>query len=319
MVPSIAATGRQRVAILGGGTIGASWAALLCAHGHDVCVYEPDPAAGGRCRGLIDRQVRQLRGPGLEHTSPVALTADLRVAVATAPWILECAPERLELKRALYAEVEQHATVDAILASSSSALQPSDLQQGMRHPGRLAVAHPFNPPHLIPLVELVAGQATRPATIDALEHLLRSIGKVTIRVRKELMGHVANRLTAALWREAVHLVEVGAASVADIDLAMTSGPGLRWAAIGPHLGYHLAGGAGGIRHYLQHLGPAQEARWSDLGTPHLDERTRERLAAGVLDEAGERSIDEIEQERDRRLNAILGALQGASGRRAVIE
>jgi 3-hydroxyacyl-CoA dehydrogenase len=153
--------------------------------------------------------------------------------------------------------------------------------------------------------------------MDSIEQLMRSIGKVTIRVRKELMGHVANRLTAALWREAVHLVAIGAATVRDIDLAVTSGPGLRWAVIGPHMGYHLAGGPGGIRHYLEHLGRTQEARWSELGTPRLDERARELLIAGVHDEVGGRSIDEIEQERDRRLSAICDVLKGGlDGERA---
>jgi 3-hydroxyacyl-CoA dehydrogenase len=306
----------SRVAILGGGTIGASWAALAMAHGYEVRIYEPNPAAQDRCRHLIRRQFHQLRGGDSPEAPELTVSGDLTQVLGESHWILECAPERLELKRGLFAAVEKHTSPEVVIASSSSALQPSQLQAGMRHPQRLAVAHPFNPPHLIPLVELVAGEATSPATMDSIEQLMRSIGKVTIRVRKELTGHVANRLTAALWREAVHLVAIGAASVRDIDLAMTCGPGLRWAVIGPHMGYHLAGGPGGIRHYLEHLGPTQQARWSDLGTPRLDERACELLVAGVHDEARGRSIDEIEQERDRGLLAIRDALRrGLDGER----
>jgi 3-hydroxyacyl-CoA dehydrogenase len=307
------------VAILGGGTIGASWAALLTAHRYEVRILEPNLAAHDRCRQLVRRQLQQLCPGGVSAASKVSITDDLPGVVSKVPWILECAPERLDLKRLLIAEVEQHASPEALVASSSSALQPSQLQEGMRHPHRLAVAHPFNPPHLIPLVELVAGPSTAAATMDSVEQLMRSIGKVTIRVRKELVGHVANRLTAALWREAVHLVAIGAASVADIDLAMTCGPGLRWAAVGPHMGYHLAGGPGGIRHYLEHLGPTQQERWSELGAPQLDERTCTLLVAGVHEEADGRTLDELEQQRDRRLRALLetlrseGANEGGAG------
>jgi carnitine 3-dehydrogenase len=296
---------RFTVTILGGGTIGASWAALLLAHGYPVRLYEPSTAAHERTRVLIRRQLEQLATAKGAEAAGAHVTHDLREALADARVILECAPERLEIKRSLFAEVEQWVAAEVVIASSSSALQPSQLQEGMRHPERLAVAHPFNPPHLVPLVELVPGRQTHSTTLDCIEQLMRSLDKVTIRVQKELTGHVANRLTAALWREAVYLVAIGAATVTDIDLAITSGPGLRWATIGPHMAYHLAGGTGGIRHYLEHLGPTQEARWSELGSPKLDQPTRELLIAGVNDEAAGRTIDDIEEQRDRHLLEIL--------------
>jgi carnitine 3-dehydrogenase len=296
---------RFAVAILGGGTIGASWAALLLAHGYVVRLYEPAPAAHERTRTLIRRQLEQLAAGPDGQAAEALVTHELRDALVDARLILQCAPERVEIKRSLIAEVEKWVSAEVVIASSSSALQPSQLQEGMRHPERLAVAHPFNPPHLVPLVELVPGKQTHSTTVDAIEQLMRSLGKVTIRVKMELTGHVANRLTAALWREAVYLVSIGAATVTDIDLAITSGPGLRWATIGPHMAYHLAGGTGGIRHYLEHLGPTQEARWSELGSPKLDQTTRELLIAGVRDEAGGRSIDDIEEQRDRHLLEIL--------------
>lgn len=192
-----------------------------------------------------------------------------------------------------------------IIASSSSGLLMSRLQSACSHPERCVIGHPFNPPHLIPLVEVVGGERTAPATIERAMQFYASIGKRPIHIRREVAGHVANRLQAALWREAVHLVASGVASVADIDAAISEGPGLRWALMGPHLTFHLAGGVGGMAHFLDQLGPPVESWWADLGAPRLTQATSAALTAGVADETAGRDIELLAAERDRFLIELL--------------
>jgi 3-hydroxyacyl-CoA dehydrogenase len=232
------------------------------------------------------------------HASPVA-------AVHGADFVQENAPERLELKRVLYAEIDAALPPWAILASSSSGLMMSDLQAGMASAARMAIGHPFNPPHLIPLVEVVGGKATAPATVAWCLDFYRNLGKRPIHIRKEAPGHLANRLQAALWREAVSAVVTGLASVEDVDTAISAGPGLRWAVMGPHMTLHLGGGEGGMTHMLAQFREAFEAWWRTMGTPELTEAVCRQLVEGVAAEARGRDMATLARERDAVLLPLL--------------
>lgn len=214
----------------------------------------------------------------------------------------ENAPERLDLKIDLLARLDRAAPKGALIASSTSSLLRSRMVRDCADPGRVVIAHPFNPPHLVPLVELVG----EPDACRRAAEFYAAIGKRPVILNREATGHIANRLTAALWREALYIVEQGIADVEDVDAAITAGPGLRWAVMGPFMTYHLGGGAGGIAHYLDHLGPSQMHRWNDLGTPTVDEDLKRQVVGGVDREAAGRTIGQLEQERDRALLAILG-------------
>ncbi len=298
----------KTVAVVGCGTVGASWTALFLAHGLDVRATDPNPKAEDYLRAFVDKAVAQLRDLGCSGAGRLLFTTDMPEALTGAEFVQENAPENEGLKQALLADIDGRLPPDVIVAGSTSSLLRSRLVEGCRHKARHITAHPFNPPHLIPLVEIVGEDR---AIIDRAAEFYRSIGRQPVILNREMPGHIANRLSSALWREAVYLVEQGVASVADIDTAITHGPGLRWAAVGPHMAYHLGGGEGGIRHYLEHLGPSQVRRWASLGAPGLDEATKAALIDGVLEEAGERSIADLEAERDRLLQAFLKVRRGA--------
>ncbi|MET0968007.1 MAG: FAD-dependent oxidoreductase [Tardiphaga sp.] len=310
--PLIAPDAVRQVAVIGSGTIGASWAALFLAHGLEVTVYDPNPAAEATTSALIGQAWQGLVGLGITAQTTPRLwrfTTDLRDAASNADFVQESGPERADVKRTLYAELEASLRNHVIVASSTSGLVMSDLQHGLRHPGRFAVGHPFNPPHLIPLVEIVAGSQTDLAVPAWLDAFYRRVGKAPIRLNKEVPGHLANRLQAALWREAVHAVASGLASVEDVDTAIAQGPGLRWAVMGPHMIFHLAGGDGGLQHFIDHIGPAMEDWWRDLGAPHLDPNVSATLVAGVTDEARGRARADLVQQRDAALIALIRQLQ----------
>ena len=298
----------RRVAVIGAGTIGASWAAFFLAHGLEVAATDPASAAEAGLRRFIAAAWPALRRLGAAEAPPthkLSFHATPEAAVAGAEFVQENAPEREDLKIEIFRRLDAAAPPETIIASSSSGLLISRLQAGCRHPGRCLVAHPFNPPHLVPLVEIVGGAQTAAPTIERAMAFYRGLGKQPIHIRREVKGHVANRLQAALWREAVHLVAEGVAEVGDIDTAISQGPGLRWALFGPSLIFHLAGGQGGIGHFLdQFAGPMQEW-WQDLGQPRFDEDVRRRLADGIAAAAAGRNIDELAAERDRLLLEIL--------------
>ena len=302
----------RRVAVIGTGTIGASWAALFLARGLEVTASDPAPGAEAVLRRRIEAvwpALQRLGAVAVAQPGTVQFLPNAVDAVRGAQFVQESGPEREDLKRTLFADLDRALPPDAIIASSSSGLLMSRLQEVCRHPGRCVIGHPFNPPHLIPLVEVVGGAQTSPATIDRTMAFYAAIGKRPIHIRKEVKGHVANRLQAAMWREAVSLVENGVASVADVDEAIASGPGLRWALMGPHLTFHLAGGAGGMDHFMaQFSGPIQ-AWWQDLGAPVLTPELQRQLIAGVAEEARGRSIDALAKRRDERLLALLEALR----------
>jgi carnitine 3-dehydrogenase len=304
--------GIHRVAVIGTGTIGASWAALFLAHGLEVAASDPAPDAEARLRRRVDEiwpVLRRLGAVKAAHAPDIRFERAAVEAVRGAQFVQENGPEREDLKRALFTELDAALPAEAILASSTSGLLMSRLQEVCRHPGRCVIGHPFNPPHLIPLVEVVGGAQTSQATTDRAMAFYAAIGKRPIHIRKEVKGHVANRLQAAMWREAVSLVENGVASVADVDAAIASGPGLRWALMGPHLTFHLAGGAGGMDHFMaQFSGPIQ-SWWQDLGAPSLTPELQRKLIAGVTEEAQGHSVDELAARRDERLLALLEALR----------
>lgn len=299
------------VAVLGAGTIGASWVALFTAHGRDVAVWDPDPAAAGRIAAGLPRQVQAVqRLVGADIPLGRWWIADsAEAAVRGAGFVQESGSEDLAARRALYAAIAPVLGAGAIVAS----IQPSELQQGLPYADRLIVGHPVNPPHLIPLVEIVGGTLTAEETVERTMRFYRALGKHPIRLRSERPGHLVNRLQAALWREAVDAVASGAASVADVDAVLTHALGLRWALLGPHATLHLGGGPGGLGHFIDHLGPAFVALWHDMRLPDLSPETRDRLIAGVEEELGGRTIAEVTAWREARLLDWLAAHPPAAG------
>lgn len=302
----------RRVAIVGAGTIGASWAALLLAHGLSVVVSDPAPDAEAQTRARVQAAWPVLKELGrvAEDASFEALVfePDLARALVDADFVQENAPEREDFKIDLFARMDALLPAHVIVASSSSGLIMSRLQARCQHPERFVIGHPFNPPHLIPLVEVVGGDKTSSEVIDQSIAFYKAIGKYPIRLNKEVPGHIANRLQAAVWREAIHLAAENVASVADIDAAVSQGPGLRWALFGPHMTFNLGGGAGGLANFMDHLlGPVQ-TWWDDLGAPEMTEELQRKLIEGVAAEAGQRSIADIVHARDAQLTALIKVL-----------
>ena len=294
--------GFKRVAVIGCGLMGASWSSLFLAHGIDVQAYDPAPDAEDGLRRFVGHALAQLRELGRTGQGRLQFTPDLSQALEGVDFVQENAPEKEDLKRQLLAQLDGLLPDSVIVASSTSALERSKIVADCTHRSRFIVAHPFNPPHLVPLVEIVGEDD---AVIARARAFYEALGQKPVVLRREMPGHIANRLASALYREAVYLVAEGVASVADIDAAVCNGPGLRWAIMGPHMTYHLGGGQGGIEHYLKHLGPSQEKRWASLGNPTLGPDVQSKIVEGVAEEAQGRSISDLEQERDRLLIAIL--------------
>lgn len=307
----------ERTAVLGAGVIGASWTALFLARGLHVHIHDPAEGAEERVRGYVAQAWSTLEQLGLaEQGDPERLTFQTTpsAAVRDAQFVQENVPERLDIKHALFAEIEPHLAPEAIVASSASGLMVKEMQQGWRDPSRFLLGHPFNPPHLIPLVELIVNERTAEGVLEAAEAFYAQIGKVTIRVRREVPGHVANRLQAALWREAIHLVASGIASVEDVDKAVWSGPGLRWAAMGPHMLFHLGAGPGGMGEFCNRYRDSFHRWWQDLGTPELTPELAVSLAGGVAEEARGRDLTTASAERDALILATLQATRDLRGR-----
>ncbi|HTO60150.1 MAG TPA: 3-hydroxyacyl-CoA dehydrogenase NAD-binding domain-containing protein [Bradyrhizobium sp.] len=299
----------HRIAIVGTGVIGASWAALYLARGFSVVATDPAPNAEANLRRYIDAAWKDLSVIGLSPSASrdrLDFTLDMKRALSDTDLVQENGPERREFKVKLFADMDAATPPNSIIASSSSGLTMSVMQSACTHPERCVIGHPFNPPHVIPLVEVVAGQKTSPQTVQRALSFYASIGKKPIHVRKEVVGHVANRLQAALYREVVHLIEQGVLDVADSDAAVCWGPGLRWGVMGPSLLFHLGGGQGGIQHFMEHLSGPLATWWKDLGTlTEFSPQVKQTIIDGALKEAGNRSIEELERERDTMLLALL--------------
>ncbi len=307
---------RQHAAVIGAGTIGASWAALFLAHGMTVRVQDPAPDAESRVREMVDQATPILGALGLATdglTDGLSFSADLAEAVGDADIVQENGPENVRFKRALWVEVERRTGPDTLLLSSTSGIMPTSMVKEMQDHSRVLIGHPFNPPHLVPLIEIVPGQQTSQAVIDEAVAFYTALGKRPLVVRKEVPGFVANRLQSALFQECVSLVSEGVVTMADLDAIVVNSIGLRWAASGPFLTFHLGGGTGGLPHFLDHLAPGMESMWGILGHPHFDEATNALLLEEVERAYGDRSLAELEQRRDRLQVALLRALQTEGG------
>src|SRR6202166_4995261 len=299
----------RRIAIIGTGVIGASWSALFLAKGLEVTATDVAPNAEAALRRFVKAAWPALERLGLAPgaaQSNLKFTAAIAQAVSGVDLVQENGPERIDFKRKLYGQLDELLPPDVIIASSSSGLTMSEIQSGAAsHPERCVIAHPFNPPHLIPLVEIVGGAKTSEATIRRAAEFYTSIGQRTVRLNKEMPGHVANRLQAALAREVYHLVAEGVVSAAGVDTALSWGPGLRWGVMGSMMLNHLGGGPGGIEHFFQQFTGPMTAWWKTLGSPVLTPEVQKKLVDSVHAEAGSRSIDELASERDEVLLGLI--------------
>ena len=312
---------RGPVAVIGAGLTGGSWAGLYAAAGLEVRLQDVD---GERLGLAVERAAAAagfLAGSGLAAMAAaergvklLSATTDLAEAVAGVTHVQECVREDLELKRAVFAAIDAAAPADALICTSSSGLSISDIQTAAAHPERCLAAHPYNPPHLVPLVELAPGALTSPEAMELAKAFYAAVGKEPVTLTRDLPGYLANRLSAALWREAVDLVLRGVATVEDVDKAVSYGPGLRWAAMGPHLLYDLGGGEEGIEGHVEHLAAVKEGMLRDLATwTEFPPETGEALAGGLAVEKGARTYDELVAERDALLVAYLRAQRERRG------
>jgi ketoreductase RED1 len=308
---------REHVAVIGAGTIGASWTALFLAHGLEVRVSDPAPDVEERVHATLDEVAPILGALGLPAeglTSRLRFEGDVESAVDGADVVQENGPENVKFKRSLWATVERVVAPTTLLLSSTSGITATAQVKDMTDPTRVLVGHPFNPPHLVPLVEVVPGESTAPAVVDEAVAFYAALGKRPLVLRKEVPGFVANRLQSALFQECVHLVADGVVGMDDLDDVVTSSIGLRWAAGGPFLTFHLGGGQGGLPHFLTHLGPGTEWMWKNaLGHPSLDEDTVKILVTELERSYGDRSIEELARRRDELQVAILHALSANDG------
>ena len=307
-------------AALGTGVIGAGWIARALARGQDVRAWDPAPGAEAALRTRLANAWPALEAQGLAPgASPGRLRphTDLEAAVADADVIQESAPERLELKRELHAQVSRAARPDALICSSTSGLLPSDFYAEALHPERCLVGHPFNPVYLLPLVEVVGGSQTSTANLERAEAFYRELGMRPLRVRKEVPGFIADRLLEALWREALHLVNDGVATTGEIDDAIRYGAGLRWSFMGTFLTYTLAGGPAGMRHFMQQFGPALKLPWTYLEAPELTDGLIDAVVEGTQAQQGDLELAALERYRDDCLLAVQAAIASCKARHGI--
>ena len=298
----------RRIAIVGTGVIGASWAAQYLACGLDVIATDPAPNAEENLRQYIDAAWPDLTAIGLAKKASrdrLTFTPDMKKALSEADLVQENGPERPDFKIKLFADMDAATPPDSIIASSSSGLTMTVIQSGCQRPERCVIGHPFNPPHIIPLVEVVGGDKTSPETIQRAMAFYASIGKKPIYLRKALPGHVANRLQAALYREVLFLIQQGVLSVADADTAVCYGPGLRWGVMGPSVQWHVGGGQGGIKHFMEHLMDPLTGMMKVLGNPDVTPALKQTIVDAVLQEAGDRSVEQLAQEENEVLVGLL--------------
>jgi len=304
------------IAIIGTGVIGSSWAAFYAAKGFQVKMWDVDAAVRQKGHQQTVEIIRLLQAQGIlsvdetdKSISRIVMAGELEQAVENVQLVQESVAENYEVKQQVFKALDACTEANVILASSSSGLLMTEIQKVTRHPGRCLITHPFNPPHLIPLVELVPGEATEEGTISKMRRFYEDLGKVPVVLKKAVPGHIANRLAMALWREAVDLVVQGIASVEDVDKAVCAGPGLRWAVMGPHMIYHLGGGEGGMDHFLDHFGPAVKTWWESMVTwTTLPTETKSVLIEGLKKEMGDRSLADVTRWRDEKLTKILEVL-----------
>jgi len=298
----------QRVAIVGTGVIGASWAAYYLARGFDVVATDPGPGSEANLRKYVNDAWPLLTEVGLAPGASrdrLTFSTDMGHALAEADWVQENAPERPDFKIKLFAEMDEVTPPNSIIASSSSGITMDVIQSGCKRPERCVIGHPFNPPHIVPLVEVVGGAKTSEATIERAMAFYAVVGKKPVRLHKSLPGHVANRFQAALYKEVLYLVQQGVLSVADADVAVCYGPGIRWGVMGPSLQWHVGGGQGGIQHFMEHLMDPLAAMMKALGTPEITPQLKQTVVDAVLKEAGGRSVEQLAREENSVLVALL--------------
>ncbi|MEU7577124.1 3-hydroxyacyl-CoA dehydrogenase NAD-binding domain-containing protein [Streptomyces sp. NPDC041068] len=306
----------RRVACIGAGVIGGGWVAHFLARGYDVTAWDPAPDAEHKLRRLVEAAWPALTQLGLADGASqdrLTVAATLQEAVADAQFVQESAPEKLELKRSLLADIDAAAPAGVVVASSTSGYPMTDMQTEAATPGRLVVGHPFNPPYLIPLVEVVGGERSDADAVAWASRFYEVAGKSVITMKSEVPGFIANRLQEALWREALHMVANGEATVQEIDDSITEGPGLRWAFMGPMLTFALAGGEGGMAHMLDHFGPSLKSPWTRLEAPELDKKLYDAVVAGCDEEAAGRTIADLVAERDQGVIDVLRATGRLNG------
>ena len=301
----------KKVALVGGGVIGGGWATRCLANGLEVVLTDPRPEARDYVESMVADAWPVLEDAGLvsENKGELHFAQDIAQAVQDADFVQENVPEREELKISVHEEISRHAREDVVIASSSSGLLPSRLQERCAHPERLMIGHPFAPVYLLPLVEIVGSEQTSQTAIAQAGAFYRSLGMRPLHVRREIEAYIADRLQESLYREALHLIDQGVATVAEIDAAVTGGPGLRWAFMGTFLAWHLGGGPGGMRHTIEQFGPALELPWSHMKAPELTDELKERIVDGCEVESGARAFDEMERRRDRCLAEIQKVLK----------
>ena len=298
------AQSEKQVGVLGAGLIGMSWAGLFSAFGYDTTIHDPYLKKQHLARNEINNiwTSLDLLFDNLQNKKEVKFS-DKIDDLKGATFIQENCPEDLFLKQELISKIERIVSKDTIISSSTSSFMPSELQNGCANPERIIVGHPMNPPHLIPVVEIVFGKAFNQEISHRAKSFYNSLQRVPVQIKKEMRGHLANRLTSALYREAVYLVAEGVADVEDVDAVISNGPGLRLALLGPHMNYHLGGGEGGYRSYLEHLGPSQEVRWKTLGQTPLTQELMEKLIQGI--ESQNPNMSDLKIKRDNSLIKIL--------------
>ena len=299
-----AAQDENQIGVVGAGLIGMSWAGLFSAFGYETTVYDPYLKE----QYLAHKEINEIWASldllfdGLKNKKEVKFS-DKIDDLKSSTFVQENCPENLSLKREIISKIEQTVSGDTVISSSTSSFMPTELQNGCSKPERIIVGHPMNPPHLIPVVEIVLGKAFSQEIGNRAKSFYKSLQRVPVQIKKEMRGHLANRLTSALYREAVYLVSEGIADVQDVDAVISNGPGLRLALLGPHMNYHLGGGDGGYRYYLEHLGPSQEVRWKTLGQTPLTPELKEKLILGI--ESQNLDISELKAKRDNSLIEIL--------------
>lgn len=304
-------TSIKTFAAIGAGVIGSGWVARALAHGLDVIAWDPAPGAEKQLRDNVANAWPALERAGLAQGASqdrLRFVETIEECVAQADFIQESAPEREELKLALHEQISRAAKPDAIIASSTSGLLPTDFYARALHSERCIVGHPFNPVYLLPLVEVLGGERTAPSTVDAALGIYRALGMRPLHVRKEVPGFIADRLLEALWREALHLVDEGVATTGEIDDAIRFGAGIRWSFMGTFLTYTLAGGDAGMRHFMQQFGPALELPWTKLVAPKLTDQLIDRVVDGAAQQLGSRSIKQLERYRDECITNVLSAI-----------
>ena len=301
----------KTIALVGGGVIGGGWATRCLANGLNVVVTDPRPESRDYVERMIDEAWPILEEADLiaESSGQLSFVDNIEAAVAQADFVQENVPEREDLKIAIHQEISENVRADVVIASSSSGLLPSRLQSQCKHPERLLIGHPFAPVYLLPLVEVVGSEQTSSDAVSRAGAFYRSIGMRPLHVRREIEAYIADRLQESLYREALHLIDQGVATVAEIDAAVTGGPGLRWAFMGTFLAWHLGGGPGGMRHTIEQFGPALDLPWSHMKAPELTDELKQRIVEGCEDESGDRVFSEMERRRDRCLVEIQKVLK----------